>query len=65
MVLGRGEKRFAISIDQMEAVERIPAESIEPMSAAMKGRADELQWRISKRVRTSQTSVLLDEDFLF
>ena len=65
VVLGRGEKRFAISIDQMEAVERIPAESIEPMSTTMTGRADAFQWRIGKRAKTSQTIVLLDDDFLF
>ena len=65
VVLGLGEKRFAISIDVMEAVERIPEESIEPMSTGMTGQNEALQWRIGKRVKTNQTILLLDEDFLF
>jgi len=64
VVLGCGEKRFAISIDVMEAVERIPEESIEPMSTAMTGQSEALQWRIGKRVKTNQTILLLDENFL-
>jgi purine-binding chemotaxis protein CheW len=65
VVLNRGEKRFAISIDLVEAVERIPEEGIEPLPAALAGQSEKLQWRIGKRAKTSQTVLLLDEDFLF
>jgi len=65
VVLGLGEKRFAISIDLMEAVERIPEESIEPMSTAMTGQSKPPQWLIGKRAKTNQTILLLDEGFLF
>ena len=64
MVLVRGEKHFAISIDLVEAVERIPEENIEPMSAALAGQSEH-PWRIGKRGKTSQTILLLNEDFLF
>jgi len=65
VVLVRGEKRFAISIDLVEAVERIPEESIEPMSAAMADQGAKSAWRIGKRTKTNQTILLLDEDYLF
>ena len=65
MVLVRGEKRFAISIDLVEAVERIAEENIEPMSAALAGSGEKNEWRVGKRNKTSQTILLLDEDYLF
>ena len=65
VVLNRGDKRFAISIDRVEAVERIPEEGIEPMPATMACRSELHQWRIGKRGKTSQTILLMDEDFLF
>ena len=65
VVLNRGDKRFAISIDMVEAVERIPEEGIEPMPATLACRSEQHQWRIGKRVKTSQTILLMDEDFLF
>jgi purine-binding chemotaxis protein CheW len=65
VVLVHGEKRFAISIDQVEAVERIPEEGIEPLSAALAGPGQQQQWHIGKRSKTNQTILLLDEDFLF
>ena len=65
VVLVHGEKRFAISIYLVEAVERIPEESIEPMSAAMADQGAKSVWRIGKRTKTNQTILLLDEDFLF
>ena len=49
----------------MEAVERIPDESIEPMSTALAGQYWQQQWRIGKRSKTNQTILLLDTDFLF
>jgi purine-binding chemotaxis protein CheW len=65
VVLGRGERRFAISIDVMEAVERIPEEGIEPMSTVMPEQSGNEQWRIGKRAKTNQTILLLDEELLF
>ncbi len=65
VVLNRGDKYFAISIDLVEAVERIPEACIEPLPAALAGQGEKTQWRIGKRVRTNQTILLLDESFLF
>ena len=65
VVLAHGDKRFAISIDLVEAVERIPEAGIEPMSAALTGQSGQHQWRIGKRIKTNQTILLLDTDFLF
>lgn len=65
VVLNYGEKRFAISIDLVEAVERIPEENIEPLPATMAGGKEKQQWRIGKRNKNSQTILLLDEEFLF
>jgi len=65
VVLCRGEKRFAVSIDVMEAVERIPENSIEPLSATMPDPSGNMQWRIGKRVKTNQTILLLDTELLF
>ena len=63
VVLSRGEKRSAISIDRIESVERIPEENIEPLPGAMEaGRGQ--KWRIGKRVKTQQTVLLLNEDEL-
>ena len=64
VVLTRGEKRFAISIDQVEAVERIPEEGIEPMSAALVEQGAGGHWQIGKRLKTNQTILLLDESLL-
>ena len=64
VVLAHGEKRFAISIDVMEAVERIPEANIEPLSAVIAGQSENAQWRIGKRIKSNQTLLLLDEDFL-
>jgi len=64
VVLRYGEKRFAISIDQMETVERIPEESIERLAATMAGRNGRPPWRVGKRNKTNQTILLLDPDFL-
>ena len=64
VVVGCGEKRFAFSIDVVEAVERIPEESIEPMPGVMAGQSEKLRWRLGKRSKTNQTILLLDEDFL-
>jgi purine-binding chemotaxis protein CheW len=61
VVLNCGDQRFAISIDQVEAVERIPADSIEPMPAAIPGLNEGQNWRIGKRMKTNQTILLLDE----
>ena len=65
VVLMRGEKCFAISIDLVEAVERISEENIEPMPAALAAQDNRHQWRIGKRSKTSQTILLLEEDFLY
>jgi purine-binding chemotaxis protein CheW len=65
VVLVRGEKRFAISIDQVEAVERIPEQNIEPLPGSMAGQTENHSWRIGKRIKTNQTILLLDETFLF
>jgi purine-binding chemotaxis protein CheW len=65
VVLNYQEKRFAISIDQVEAVERIPEEGIEPMPAAMAGQQGQQHWRIGKRIKTNQTILLLDGAGLF
>ena len=65
VILNRGDKCFAISIDLVEAVERIPEECIEPLPAALASQSEKLQWRVGKRAKTSQTVLLLDEDFLF
>jgi len=65
MVLGRGDKRSAVSIDLVEAVERIPEENIEPMPASMADQSEALQWRIGKRAKSNQTILLLNEDYLF
>jgi chemotaxis signal transduction protein len=65
VVLVHGEKRFAISIDLVEAVERIPEEGIEPISAALAELGQKQRWHIGKRSKTNQTILMLDEDFLF
>ena len=65
VVFARGEKRFAISIDVVEAVERIPEENVEPIPASMLGKRETVPLRIAKRVKTNQTILLLDEEFLF
>jgi purine-binding chemotaxis protein CheW len=65
VVLVRGERRFAVSIDLVEAVERIPEENIEPMPAALAGHNDKERWRIGKRAKTDQTILLIDDEFLF
>ena len=65
VVLIHGEKRFAISIDLVEAVERIADENIEPMSAALADCGGGHPWHVGKRGKTNQTILLLDEDFLF
>jgi chemotaxis signal transduction protein len=65
VVLMRGEKRFAISIDLVEAVERISEENIKPMSPVLAERGNRHQWRIGKRSKTNQPILLLDEDFLY
>jgi purine-binding chemotaxis protein CheW len=65
VVLVRKEKRFAVSIDLVEAVERILEENIEPMPAAMAGRSENQHWRVGKRAKTDQTILLIDEEFLF
>jgi chemotaxis signal transduction protein len=64
VVLDRGDRRFAISIDVMEAVERIPEENIEPMPASMAEQNTRSQWRVGRRIKTNQTILLLDEDSL-
>jgi purine-binding chemotaxis protein CheW len=64
VVLSRGEKRFAISIDRVEAVERIPEESIETMTAGMLSQGGDRYWRVGKRNKTNQTILLLEEDLL-
>jgi purine-binding chemotaxis protein CheW len=64
VVLSRGDKSFAISIDRVEAVERIPEESVEPMPATMAGHAREHHWRLGQRAGTRQTILLFHEDFL-
>lgn len=64
VVLNRGDQRVAFSIDLVESVERIPEAGIEPMTATMGGLGANLNWRIGKRNKTSQTIVLLDDDFL-
>jgi len=60
-----GEHRFAFTIDLVEAVERLPEEGIEPMSAAVAGLGEKLPWHIGKRSKTNQTVLLLDENQLF
>lgn len=64
IVLYRGEKRIAISVDRVESVERIPDESIETVPAAAVGQSGSRDWRIGKRTKTNQTILLLDEDSL-
>lgn len=64
IVLCRGDKRFAISIDSVEAVERIPEESIEPLTGPSVRAESGLEWRVGKRAKTSQTVLFLDENFL-
>jgi purine-binding chemotaxis protein CheW len=63
VVLGRAEKRSAISIDRIESVERILEENIEPLSAALTAGGN-TSWRIGKRTKTQQTILLLKEDEL-
>lgn len=65
VVLQRGEERMAISVDAVEAVERIPEESIEPLASVMNGLTIGLQGRVAKRAKTSQTIILLEDRFCF
>jgi len=65
VVMLHGDQRFAISIDLMEAVERIPEESIGPLPTGMTTGDEQLRWRIGKRSKTNQTILLLDEELLF
>jgi chemotaxis signal transduction protein len=65
VVLGHGDNRLAITIDQVEAVERIPEGNIEPMPTALQFQAGQLPWQVGKRGRTSETILMLDADCLF
>lgn len=63
VVLGRGEKRSAISIDRIESVERILDENIEALPEAMSNGRD-AGWRIGKRTKTQQTILILNAEEL-
>ena len=63
VVLCFGARRLAVSVDMVEAVERIPEENIEPPSAVIDGLHTGFQFRIAKRVRTDQTILLPDSGF--
>lgn len=59
VVLHCENTRFAVTIDQVETVERIPEEGIEPLPVFLANTAQK-QWRIGKRLKTNQTVVILD-----
>lgn len=63
VVLCYGERRLAVSVDMMEAVERIPEENIEPPCDVIAGLGDGFQFHIAKRTRTNQTILLPDDSF--
>ena len=63
VVLCFGAKRLAVSVDMVEAVERIPEENIEPPSSILDGLKTGFQFRIAKQVRTDQTILLPDTGF--
>jgi chemotaxis signal transduction protein len=65
VILNRREKRFAISIDRVEAVDRLPGEGTEPMPAALSGQGGQQDCRTGKRIKTNQTVLLLDAAGLF
>lgn len=65
VVLYRGERRVAVSVDRVESVERIPEDSIETVSGESVGQGGSRDWRIGKRTKTNQTILILEEDLLF
>ncbi|MCX6927690.1 MAG: CZB domain-containing protein [Verrucomicrobia bacterium] len=64
IVLALGAKRLAVSVDQVEAVEAIPAQNIEPMSPLLSALRGGFHWRLGQRLKTHQTVLVLEEDFL-
>ena len=63
VVLGFGTKRMAVSVDSVEAVERIPEENIEPLPSVVAGSNGKLELLVAKRIKTNQTTLLLDQGF--
>jgi purine-binding chemotaxis protein CheW len=63
IVLCFGDNRLAVSADMVEAVERIPAENIEPPCAILTSANGRFQFRIAKRARTNQTILVPDNAF--
>lgn len=65
VVLARGEERLAVTVDLVEAVERIPEENIEPMPASVAGMSRGMNCRVGKRLKTGQTALIINEQALF
>ena len=65
VVLFRGKDRLAFSADGVEGVEGIPDEGIEPMPPALDCLGGGAGCRIGKRLKTSQTVLILSAEFLF
>jgi purine-binding chemotaxis protein CheW len=64
IVVMNGAKQFAMSVDGVQSVERIPRENIEPVPPALAGLGG-MNCRVAHRAKTSQTVLLLGPDFLF
>lgn len=64
IVVKRGAKQLAMSVDGVQSVEHIPCENIEPMPVALAG-FGATNCHVAQRVRTRQTVLVLEPDFLF
>ncbi len=63
LVLWFGSKPLAVSVDLVDAVERIPEENIEAMAEVLPGFNGGLEASVAKRVKTNQTMLVLDDNF--
>jgi chemotaxis signal transduction protein len=65
LVLARGKEQLAFTADQVESVEQIPQDKIEPLPAALTVLERGLQCRVGKRPKSGQTVLILGDDLLF
>jgi len=65
VVVNNGEKRFAFTIDRVEAVERISEGDIEEMAGTIANHSRSCDWRVGKRNKTNQTILLFNETAFF
>jgi purine-binding chemotaxis protein CheW len=64
VVVTNGARQFAMRVDAVHSVERIPTDNIESLQMPPAG-LGRLNWQVAQRGRTRQTVLLLGPDFLF